>query len=220
MGLALNRKEKDFSERDRGVLDFLSPHISQAYQNAQTFDAMEVNLKTIGEGLDSMQRALVLCGRDGQIHWQSALAREWLREFFEDFALNTDRLPLALVKRLNDFELSSSVAQPKFREILGPTGADFRLLIYCGQSCSGEYVLALVRERTKIDLAVAQSYGLTPREAEILFWISEAKTRPEIGVILGISWRTIGKHLEHLFEKLGVENRHEAQRLGLELRRM
>ena len=80
-------------------------------------------------------------------------------------------------------------------------------------------MLALIRERMEIDPATARLHGLTPREAEILFWISEAKTRPEIGAILGISWRTIGKHMEHLFAKLGVENRLEAQRLGLELRR-
>jgi DNA-binding CsgD family transcriptional regulator len=37
---------------------------------------------------------------------------------------------------------------------------------------------------------------------------------------LGISWRTIAKHMEHLFAKLEVENRLEAQRVGLELRRI
>lgn len=101
-----------------------------------------------------------------------------------------------------------------------PSSNQCRLLIYCGKTGAGEYVLALLRERTGFNPASAQSLGLTPREAEILYWISEAKTRPEMGAILGVSWRTIAKHMEHLFAKLGVDNRLEAQRMGLELRRM
>lgn len=47
----------------------------------------------------------------------------------------------------------------------------------------------------------------TPREAEILHWLGEGKTNVEIGVLLGVSARTVEKHCEHLFAKLGVENR-------------
>ena len=71
-----------------------------------------------------------------------------------------------------------------------------------------------------IDPATSAALGLTGREAEILFWISESKTNPEIATVLGISPRTIHKHVEHLFAKLNVANRLEAQRLGLELRRI
>jgi DNA-binding CsgD family transcriptional regulator len=219
VGLALNRDAKDFSERDRSVLAFLSPHIAQAWRNASIADAMSVKLDTIGEGLDTMRRAVILAGGDGQIHWQSPLVREWLREFFSD-EFTPERLPSSMANWLNRIEKLPPAGRPIFSEFQTPTRKDSRLLIYCGKAISGEYVLALIRERMTVDAAAAQSYGLTPREAEILFWISEAKTRPEIGAILGISWRTIGKHMEHLFAKLGVENRLEAQRFGLELRRM
>jgi len=49
--------------------------------------------------------------------------------------------------------------------------------------------------------------GLTPREAEVLAWVAQGKTNRETGVILGLSPRTVQKHLERVFEKLGVENR-------------
>jgi DNA-binding CsgD family transcriptional regulator len=52
--------------------------------------------------------------------------------------------------------------------------------------------------------------GLTTREAEVLFWISEGKGNRDIGVILGASTRTICKHVEHIFAKLSVENRTAA----------
>jgi DNA-binding CsgD family transcriptional regulator len=49
--------------------------------------------------------------------------------------------------------------------------------------------------------------GLTPREAEVLYWISEGKSNPEIGIILGNSPRTVAKQVESILAKLGVENR-------------
>ena len=49
--------------------------------------------------------------------------------------------------------------------------------------------------------------GLTPRQAEVLYWIAQGKTNSEIAIILGTSPRTIHKHVEMLFERLGVENR-------------
>jgi Response regulator containing a CheY-like receiver domain and an HTH DNA-binding domain len=58
--------------------------------------------------------------------------------------------------------------------------------------------------------------GLTPREAEILLWVSRGKTNPEIATILGIGLTTVKKHLESTFAKLGVENRTAAAALALE----
>lgn len=46
------------------------------------------------------------------------------------------------------------------------------------------------------------SLNLTPREAEVLFWISEGKSNHDIGVILNASTGTIRKHVAHIFTKL------------------
>ena len=48
---------------------------------------------------------------------------------------------------------------------------------------------------------------LTPREKQVLIWVTQGKTNREIGIILGISGLTVKKHIEHLFNKLGVDNR-------------
>jgi DNA-binding NarL/FixJ family response regulator len=58
--------------------------------------------------------------------------------------------------------------------------------------------------------AELQSLGLTPREAEILFWITRGKTNPEIGIILDMKLVTVKKHVQNVLEKLGVENRTAA----------
>ncbi len=54
------------------------------------------------------------------------------------------------------------------------------------------------------------SRGFTPREAEVARWLAEGKTNPEIAMILGMRPRTVEKHAEHVFAKLGVENRTAA----------
>ncbi len=71
-----------------------------------------------------------------------------------------------------------------------------------------------VADATPEALAVAMS--LTPREAELLSWVVQGKTNPEIGIILGIQLTTVKKHLESIFMKLGVENRTAAVTLALE----
>ena len=76
------------------------------------------------------------------------------------------------------------------------------------------------RERALLDLLrphLARVYQktrtsnrLTRREAEVLRWVAAGKSDAQIGAILGISARTVQKHLEHAYQKLGVENRTAA----------
>lgn len=59
--------------------------------------------------------------------------------------------------------------------------------------------------------------GLTPRECEILFWIAQGKTSPEIAVILDMATATVKRHVHHLLVKLGVETRLAAALKAMEL---
>jgi DNA-binding NarL/FixJ family response regulator len=59
--------------------------------------------------------------------------------------------------------------------------------------------------------------GLTPRVAEVLLWVAQGKTNPEIGTILGISEQTVKKHLMEIFAQLGVETRTAASLRALEI---
>ena len=64
-------------------------------------------------------------------------------------------------------------------------------------------------------LEALASLALTPREAEVLFWISQGKSNHDIGIILGAKTGTICKHVEHILGKLNVENRTAAAVLAL-----
>lgn len=58
--------------------------------------------------------------------------------------------------------------------------------------------------------------GLSQRESEVLTWVAQGKTNSEVAAILGISLPTAKKHLEHIFEKLGVETRTGAAAFALQ----
>ncbi|MGZ8157801.1 MAG: response regulator [Methylobacter sp.] len=82
---------------------------------------------------------------------------------------------------------------------------------------SGEYLLMLKKDYREWNLeSLKDSLGLTFREAEILMWISRGKTNKEVGLILESSPRTVNKHLEHIFEKLGVATRAAAVAMVLQ----
>lgn len=62
-----------------------------------------------------------------------------------------------------------------------------------------------------------QELDLTERESEVLHWLANGKTNRDIAQILEMSPRTVNKHLEQIFPKLGVENRTAAAGIALKI---
>jgi DNA-binding NarL/FixJ family response regulator len=62
-----------------------------------------------------------------------------------------------------------------------------------------------------------EELGLTAREAEVLLWVAQGKSNPEIASILGAAPNTIKKHLQNIFEKIGVDNRNAATLRAFEI---
>lgn len=80
-------------------------------------------------------------------------------------------------------------------------------------SRSGQSILVLEEEdlaRTPPVRELSTAFGLTHREAEVILWVVKGKTNRDIGQILNMSPRTVNKHLEHIYIKLGVETRTAA----------
>jgi DNA-binding CsgD family transcriptional regulator len=89
---------------------------------------------------------------------------------------------------------------------------------YIGQVGPGEQLLRLVTEQSGSDeILLREQLALTSREAEILLWLSRGKSNRDIAEILGLSPRTINKHLEQMFEKPGGENRAAAPVLAVRI---
>ncbi|MCY0964505.1 response regulator transcription factor [Parathalassolituus penaei] len=87
-----------------------------------------------------------------------------------------------------------------------------------GEHQNGQY---LVRLETCSDEGkpeqLREKLGITRRESEVLYWLSYGKTNWEIAQILNMSPRTVNKHLELMFRKLGVDNRTAAAAMSIRI---
>ncbi|HTJ97889.1 MAG TPA: response regulator transcription factor [Rhodocyclaceae bacterium] len=139
--------------------------------------------------------------------WQTSLARKLLKSYF---AAPEDIIPV----ELQDWIDSIGTALPLGNELLPLhiQRTDRRLILsFQEQTGDGEWLIVLREESDAAMIeALTLAFRLTQREAEVLYWVVRGKTSRDIGDILGTSPRTINKHLEHVFEKLGVETRTAA----------
>src|SRR5262249_52971773 len=85
-----------------------------------------------------------------------------------------------------------------------------RLSVKLAEERVDQVLLLLTEHESIFSSPLLKRLGLTEREGEVLHWLAEGKSNPEIAIILGMSPRTAGKHVEHIFEKLGVESRAAA----------
>ncbi|MGI9213401.1 MAG: response regulator [Methylococcaceae bacterium] len=161
--------------------------------------------------------ATIAVDDQGRILWLTPAARQWLMDYSEQ---EDDRvLPRNVAewveKKLRGQEKGTAehfMAQRQNRR--------FTARLASGDS-SGEYLLLLQDYATQWDLdRLQQKLGLTGREAEILMWVAHGKTNREVGEILGSSPRTVNKHLEHIFQKLGVATRAAAVATALDRMRI
>jgi DNA-binding CsgD family transcriptional regulator len=216
IGIALNRGRQDFSERERLLLNLLRPHLVQAYRNAEAVSQMAQDQALIGQGLETLGRAAMVVTRDGRIRQETARARQWLGEYFRGRARRMDHLPEAVWRwvRHQEAMLASQDDVPPAREplVLEREGKRLVVRLLSGPTQS---LLLFEEKQTALEPAAFERLGLTRREAEVLAWVAQGKTNAEIGTILGARPRTVAKHLERIYQKLGIENRTAAAALAL-----
>src|SRR5262245_51745688 len=145
--------------------------------------------------LDASGRFLLATDRAGKLLWCTPKAKQLLA----DCGLTQADLPLLKREGPNAPALALEVDGRRLTiSVLAPIGPDELLFRLTEVGAEGDEQL------------LQQSLQLTTREAEVLLWISRGKSNREIGEILTISPRTVNKHLEQIFVKLGVENRASA----------
>src|SRR5580658_2349229 len=158
--------------------------------------------------LDAAGRFLVATDGNGQLLWCTPKAKQLLAELFPATGDSGPNLPPNVVRQL------TGLRQPG-----GPTGARTIIeiagrkleLTFLSSTGPDELLFRLTEHSTLPDEQLLQQIlGLTTRESQVLLWISRGKSNREIGEILTISPRTVNKHLEQVFVKLGVENRAAA----------
>jgi DNA-binding NarL/FixJ family response regulator len=157
--------------------------------------------------LDAAGRFLIATNRVGVLRWCTPKARALLEELKPCGDTNLIGLPPAIVARLLQMP-SEGTGDVRTTMRIGERNIEVALVSQMGLD---EILFRLTEVNTRADEHILQSkLALTARESEVLLWISRGKSNREIGEILSISPRTVNKHLEQVFVKLGVENRASA----------
>ena len=178
------------------VLARLATHLRNAHVSRLAREAVDV------AGL-----GVVLADSQGRVAWRLPQATRWLEQALGP---REDTAPLQAW-------LQQTVRQGETLTPL-PGGSQLQAQ-HLGQTGPGEIMILLRQTGPSVDAAHKRlsSAALTPRETEVLSWLAKGKTNRDIADILGMSPRTVNKHLEHIFEKLGVETRTAAAAIASSL---
>ena len=160
------------------------------------------------EAIDVGGHGVLLIDAQGRVAWRSPQAAQWLQVFGLPAS---GHLPADWCAWIAACAHDASLP----REHLS-SGGDGRTLVarYLGAVGLGEQMLLLQPRSQNVAASRLSTASLTARETEVLSWIAKGKTNRDVGEILGLSHRTVNKHLEHIFEKLGVETRAAAAALA------
>jgi DNA-binding CsgD family transcriptional regulator len=202
--LLFRRTTGDFDERDRLVGNLLQPHLSSMYRNA----LLRRRLTAAVSALETSREAVVFVDSGTRIEFATPRARRLLEAYFPEGPAGA--LPGIAIAwmgrqatRLNGDRGLPTASAPLVAERNGR-----RLVIQLVRAATADQngVLMLDEQRA-FD---AKELGLTQREWEVLFLIARGKRNRDIAADLFISERTVRKHVENMFEKLGVRTRTAA----------
>jgi DNA-binding NarL/FixJ family response regulator len=158
--------------------------------------------------LDATGRNLVALDAAGRVAWSTPAAERLMRTLAPDWTRATGSLPDPIAAPAQRLIADAAPGQSVRVETGGGEAIE---LIVVGRQRQDELLVRLNHLDPQADIArLSEAFGLTSREAEVLLWISYGKPNRVISEILTISPRTVNKHLEQIFEKLGVETRAAA----------
>ncbi|CAN5343263.1 response regulator transcription factor [soil metagenome] len=155
------------------------------------------NTTSARQAVDAAGHAMLSVDPAGRIRWQSPAARDWLRGY-----VSADSVlpPSAMAwMAMRDAEPLSVVVEGR-RLLLSRLSSD----------SSGTTLLVRARSSVPEPPVLSRAFGLTARESEVLYWVACGKINRDVGDILGMSARTVDKHMQHVLEKLKVETRTAA----------
>jgi len=159
--------------------------------------------------LDVSGRFLLAVNRQGTIMWATPQAQKLLSANLAASPNDELVLPEPMLQWLEQAQNGKSGSKTPAMASF-PDNEQLRLQ-YMGKLGPNEFLLRLAKESsTNQPAEFSSELGLTTREGEVLSWLSKGKTNRDIAQILGLSPRTVDKHLEQIYAKLGVENRTAA----------
>ncbi|TCK28877.1 LuxR family two component transcriptional regulator [Ancylobacter aquaticus] len=166
--------------------------------------------------LDAAGRYLLSANRAGRVLWSTPQATALLTAISTSPPGESFTLPEAVRRWLEGRKAEGAAIEPEAIEVAMEGSARRLKLSYVGQIGPEELLLRIVEDSgIPPEQVLKAKLGLTLRESEVLVWLARGKANRDIGEILGLSPRTVNKHLEQIYAKIGVENRAAATALAV-----
>jgi DNA-binding CsgD family transcriptional regulator len=177
----------------------IQAQLQKARQLEQTTGALD----TFGQGM------IAIKPESGHFQWRTPLAQKLLAKYL---SCESDIVPETLEQWVRQYSGDEEMSSDTRAIPLHVVSEERRLTLTLQKITEdGDWLIALREEDDALTVAaLAEGLNLTQREAEVLYWVVRGKISRDIADILGASIRTINKHLEHIFQKLGVETRTAA----------
>ena len=167
---------------------------------------------------DVSGRYLLAVNDAGKIKWATPQAQKLLADALAVDADDNLVLPDPIPQWID--QIQKGKAASKTAAMASSTGNEQLRLQYVGKLGPNELLLRLAKDTgTDSPAEFPRELGLTTRESEVLSWLAKGKTNRDIAQILGLSPRTVDKHLEQIYAKLGVENRTAAAAIAVNANR-
>lgn len=199
LGVALNRRDSDFSDAEVALLDALRPHLVQAYRHAQLITEQRQALERVAGALEEDGRAFWVHGEP--------LAGPACSLLTKYFGPSSGGLPEPVRSWLDDERAGYGSTDPdRLRQPLVSVRDGWRLTVRYVPGGRGPDLIWMVELPPEPDATPLQRLGLSAREAEVLWLLTKGKPTTQIALDLGIATGTVKKHLEHVYRKLGVSN--------------
>jgi DNA-binding response OmpR family regulator/DNA-binding CsgD family transcriptional regulator len=164
--------------------------------------------------LDVSGRYLLAVNAVGKIMWATPQAQKLLSDALSADSDDDVVLPDPIPQWLDEARRGKPGSKAAIMTAL-PGNEQLRLQ-YMGRLGTNEFLLRLAKDSgSETPAEFSSELGLTTREGEVLSWLSKGKTNRDIAQILGLSPRTVDKHLEQIYSKLGVENRTAAAAIAV-----
>ena len=177
--------------------------------------ARAVQASTIG--LDATGRMMLATDLAGRLLWCSPLAERAIARLEPGWSREQAVLPDAVRHTVDRLLQRRDTPGTSLRIDFREDASDYALeLVLITQYRDNEVLIRINAFDPEGDATRLQArLGLTEREAEVLLWISFGKSNADISDVLEISPRTVQKHLERFYEKLGVETRAAAAAMAI-----
>ncbi len=209
VGFALHRPQRNFTERDRTVLNLLRPHLYQAHRNARKYQQLQQNINQLQQSLDCL--GVVTLDTQGRVKSMAPQVSVWLETYFKKPTCSQqlpDLLRSWVEYRVNCLKHPNNLQQACLP--LRIQHAERELVIRLVIEPPGDRYLLIFEERDLYLLNSLEILGLSDRETEVLYWMMQGKDNKAIAMQLSIHPGTVRKHLENIYSKLDVESRTQA----------